>query len=66
MKVQLALSFFWQGQPPQPQGCQNCLMDFALKVSKSQKKIVVSPHTQKNQRNVSHLFALAIKKWSIQ
>ena len=33
-------------------------------VSRSQKEILDSPHTPKNQRNFSHFFALASKKWS--
>ena len=37
-----------------------------IKVSKSQKEIVVSPHTPKNQRKFSHFFAISCKKWSNQ
>jgi hypothetical protein len=33
-----------------------------LKGSKSQKQIILSSHTPKNQRKFSHLFALASKK----
>jgi hypothetical protein len=33
-------------------------------VSRYQNEILDSPHTPKNQRNFSHFFALASKKWS--